>query len=101
MTNRKNRHPAFCLYRKIESGLEKAAASAATSILFLKPRNVSRGKLPPTIALDQGVRELHDSIERFAVGCSFYARFPQNNCRIVAIKPRQHVVVFKYVVMDF
>jgi hypothetical protein len=49
---------------------------------------MSGGKLPPTIALDQRVRELHDSIERFAVSCSFHARFPENNCRVITVKPR-------------
>jgi hypothetical protein len=31
--------------------------------LFLNPRNMSGGKLPTTIAPDQRVRELHDSVE--------------------------------------
>ena len=95
MTNRKNRHPAFCLYRKIESGKqelretrEAAPTPASAYTLFLNPRNMSGGKLPTTIALDQRVRELHDSIERFAVRCSFHARFSENNCRVIAIKPR-------------
>ena len=48
--------------------------------LFLNPRNMSGGKLPTAIALDQCVCELHDSIERFAVRCSFHARFSENNC---------------------
>ncbi len=56
--------------------------------LFLNPRNMSGGKLPATIALDQRVRELHDSIERFAVCCSFHARFSENNCRVITVKPR-------------
>ena len=95
MTNRKNRHPAFCLYRKIESGkqehrqpVEAAVSAASVDTLFLNPRNMSGGKLPTTIALDQGVRELHDSIERFAVRCSFHARFSENNGRVIAVKPR-------------
>ena len=62
---------------------------------------MSGGKLPMAIALDQCIRELHDSIKRFAIGCSFHARFPENNCGVIAVKSRQHVVVFKYVVMHF
>jgi len=62
---------------------------------------MSGGKLPTTVALDHCVRELHDSVEWFAVRCSFHARFSENNCRVIAVKPRLHVVVFKYVVMDF
>ena len=94
MTNRKNRHPAFCLYRKIESGKQElrkqrsGSDSGLAYTLFLNPRNMSGGKLPTAIALDQRVRELHDSIERFAVRCSFHARFSENNCRVIAVKPR-------------
>jgi hypothetical protein len=84
MTNRKNRHPAFCLYRKIESGKQElrkqgsASESGLAYTLFLKSRNVPGGKLPTAIALNQRVRELHDSIEWFAVRCSFHARvFPR------------------------
>ena len=107
MTNRKNRHPAFCLYRKIESGKRTRRAcwfrrlaetnfkSATTDrfwlpapYLFLDPRNVSGSKLPTAITLDQSVRELHDSIERFAVRRSFHPGFTDNNCRVIAVKPR-------------
>jgi hypothetical protein len=56
--------------------------------LFLNPRNMSGGKLPTAIALNQRVRELHDSIEQFAVRCSFHARFSENNCRVITVKPR-------------
>ena len=49
---------------------------------------MSGGKLPTAIALDQRVGELHDSIERFAVRRSFHARFSENNCRVIAVKPR-------------
>jgi len=79
-----------------ESGTRNTAKA-----LFLNPGNMSGGKLPTTVALDQCVRELHDSVEWFAVRCSFHARFSENNCRVIAVKPRLHVVVFKYVVMDF
>jgi hypothetical protein len=95
MTNRKNRHPAFCLRRKSESGkqeprkpVEAAVSAASVDTLFLNPRNMSGGKLPMTIALDQGVRELHDSIKRFAVRCSFHARFSENNGRVIAVNAR-------------
>src|SRR5262249_3960286 len=94
MTNRKNRHPAFCL--EIESGSEKRRKKKAsyspswcqTYTLFLDLRNVPGGKLPATIALDQRVRELHDSIECFAVRCSFHARFPENNRYAIIVKSR-------------
>jgi hypothetical protein len=49
---------------------------------------MSGGKLPTTVALDHCVRELHDSVEWFAVRYSFHARFPENNCRVIAVKPR-------------
>src|SRR5206468_6197282 len=54
--------------------------------LFLNPRNMSCGKLPATIALDQRVRELHDSIERLAVRSSFHACFSENNGYAIAVK---------------
>src|SRR4051795_10373127 len=66
MTNRKNRHPAFRLYRKIESGKqelrkrEKLMRLRPCYMLFLDPRNVSGGKLPTAIALNESVGELHD-----------------------------------------
>ena len=56
--------------------------------LFLNPRNMSGGKLPTAFALNECVGELHNSIERFAVRCSFHARFSENNCRVIAVKPR-------------
>ena len=92
MTNRKKRHPAFCLYRTIESGkqrpLEAAVSAANINLLFFEPRNMSGGKLLTAITLDQRVRELHDSIERFAVRCSFDHGFTDNNCRVIAVKAR-------------
>jgi adenylate cyclase len=93
MTNRKNRHPAFCLYRKIESEKqelrkrEKRMRLRLGYTLFLDPRNVSGRKLPTAIALNESVGELHDSIERFAVRCSFHTRFSQNH-GCVTIKAR-------------
>jgi len=47
--------------------------------LFLNPGDMPGGKLPTAIALDQCVGELHNSIERFAVRCSFHPRFSENN----------------------
>ena len=49
--------------------------AAARLRLFFQSGNVPRRKLPTTIALDQCICELHDSIEWFAVRCSFHARF--------------------------
>jgi hypothetical protein len=95
MTNRKKRHPAFCL--EIESGNEERRKTekrvplpclCQACTLFLNPRNMSGGKLPKTIALDQRVRELHDSIERLAVRCSFHTCFSENDCSVIAVKPR-------------
>src|SRR5262245_49477320 len=106
MANRKNRHPAFCLCGKIESGCngyeattrlskqqhrklaEAAVSGAKINALLLNPRNMSRGKLPATIALDQCVRELHYSIEWFAIRYSLHARFSEDNCHVVAVHPR-------------
>ena len=95
MTNRKNRHPAFCLLQKnrirkagTQGNREIRSDSGLAYTLFFNPRNMSSGKLPTTIALNQRVRELHDSIERLAVRCSFHARFSENNCRVIAVKPR-------------
>lgn len=59
------------------------------------------GKLATTITLDQRVGELHDSIERFAVRCSFHARFSENNSCVIAVKPRFHVVILEHIVMHF
>jgi len=87
--NRKNRHPAFCFsfcHSERSRGISNFAAGLFDSVL--KPRNVPHGKLPTTVALDQCVRELHDSIEPLAVRCSFHARFSQNNGYIIAVKPR-------------
>src|SRR5262249_34933619 len=94
---------------EIESGSEKRRKKSAsyspswcqTYTLFLDLRNVPGGKLPATIALDQRVRELHDSIECFAVRCSFHARFPENNRYAIIVKSRYHVVVFEHVVTHF
>ena len=94
MTNRKNRHPAFCL--EIESGSEERRKTekqvrfrswCQAYALFLDPRNMSGGKLPTTVALDHCIRELQDSIEWFAVSCSFHARFSENNGDVIAVKP--------------
>jgi hypothetical protein len=77
MTNRKNRHPAFCFpgsargSRAGFGGSPKPPSNPQRQIafdrtlphLFLNPRNMSGGKLPATIALYQRVRELHDSVE--------------------------------------
>src|SRR5436190_5797086 len=90
---------AFSL--QIESGSGLTPVWCESYTLFLDPRNMSGGKLPTTVALDHCVRELHHSVEWFAVRCSFHARFSENNCRVISVKPRLHVVVFKYVVMDF
>ena len=87
MTNRKNRHPAFCFGAKTEKRVRLRCRCQAC-MLFLNLRNMSGRKLPTIIALDQGVRELHDSVERFAVRCSFYACFSENNCRVITVKPR-------------
>jgi hypothetical protein len=101
MTNRKNRHPAFCFLRSARGSRAGVRWFAETNFksakadrfgytrypLFLNPRDMSGGKLPTTIALDQRVCELHDSIERFAVRRSFHARFSENDCR-VTVKPR-------------
>ena len=77
---------ALCCKLNQEAGLTPVWRQAYT--LFLNPGNMSGGKLPMTVALDHCVRELHDSIEWFAVRCSFHARFPENNCRVIAVKPR-------------
>ena len=80
--------------QKIESGKQElrkqgsASESGLAYTLFLNSRNVSGGKLPTAIALDQCVCELHDSIERLAVRFSFYARFSENNCHVIAVKAR-------------
>ena len=81
-----DRHPGFCCKLNQEAGLTPVWCQAYT--LFLDPGNMSGGKLPTTVALDHCVRELHDSVEWFAVRCSFHARFSENNCRIIAVKPR-------------
>src|SRR6516162_4103011 len=115
MTNRKNRHPAFCLCGKIESGKQEAYREAAAcnamlsrrrvsaakiTALLLERRNVAGGNLPPAIPLDQSIRELHHSIEWFAVRFSFHMRFSKNNRCVVAVQAALHLVVFKCVVMD-
>jgi hypothetical protein len=80
--------------QKIESGnqeLRKQGSGSDSGVaytLFLNPRNMSGGKLPTAVALDQRVRELHNSIERFAVRRSFHTRFSENNGYAVAVKPR-------------
>jgi hypothetical protein len=56
--------------------------------LFFQPRHVPGSKLPPVIALNQGVRKLYNAIERLAFRCSFHARFSQNNRHIVAVQSR-------------
>jgi len=106
MTNRKNRHPAFCFPN--ESGkqdgrnpVEAAVSATDVDTLLINPGNVSGGKLPTAIALDQCIGELYNSIEWLAIRRSFYVRFSENNCHIIAVKPRQHIVVFKYAVVDF
>jgi hypothetical protein len=102
MTNRKNRHPAFCFLGSARGsragfgGSPKPPSNPQRQIafdrtrphLFLNPGNMPSRKLPMTVALDHCVRELHGSIEWFAVRCSFHARFPENNCRVIAVKPR-------------
>src|SRR5262245_21440115 len=98
MTNRQNRHPAFCVWgshaarvlvsaaRRNELQIRNGKWPLPRSVLslFLNPRNMSSGKLPMTTPLDHCVGELHDSIERFAVRCSFHARLSQNNGRVIA-----------------
>jgi hypothetical protein len=59
--------------------VEAAVSAANVHTLFLNPGNMSCGKLPATIAFDQRVGELHDSIKCFAVRCSFHARFANDN----------------------
>jgi hypothetical protein len=58
---------------------ELAPTPGLVYTLFFNPRNMSGGKLPTAVALDQCVGELHNSIERFAVRCSFHTRFSENN----------------------
>jgi hypothetical protein len=97
-----DRHPAFCCTETSNQAatgakqrpgfqsrkpVEAAMSAANINSLFLNSRDVSCHKLPTAIALDQCVRELHDSIKRFAVRCAFYARFSENNCRVIAVKP--------------
>jgi hypothetical protein len=59
------------------SGKDRSGSDSGLALhaLFLNPRNMSSGELPTTIASDQSVGELHDSIELFAVRCSFHTRF--------------------------
>src|SRR5215475_11438223 len=75
-------------FERWSSTSNKGRLHIGALILFFQARNVSGSKLPTTIALDQCVRELHDSIERFAVRCSLHARFSENNCRVTAVKAR-------------
>ena len=58
------------------------------------------GKLPPPIAFDQSVSELHNAIERLAVCCSFHTRFSENDGDVVTVKSRDHIVTFEHVIMD-
>src|SRR5262249_7600837 len=88
--NRKNRHPAFC-FAVAQAPLPVLPAGRLACRmfqLFLKPRNVSGCKVPAAVVLDQRVGELHDSIESFAVRCSFHARFSEYNGYVIAVKPR-------------
>src|SRR5205814_8401842 len=58
--------------------------------LFFQTRHVTGDELPPPIAFDQRVRELHHTIERLAFGHPFHARFPEDNRRVVSVEPRFH-----------
>ena len=85
-----DRHPAFCFAVAQASCLWDRGGRLACRMfqLLLDPRHMPSGKLPSTVAFDQRVRELHDSIERFAVRRSFHARFPEDNSYVIAVKPR-------------
>src|SRR5262249_16384535 len=89
MTNRKNRHPAFC-FSFCHSARSRGTSNFATGLFafVLQARNMSRSKLPTAIALDHCVSELHDSVERLAVRCSFHTRFSENDGYAIAVKPR-------------
>ena len=79
-----DRHPAFCFSEKL---VRKAGSQEIQKLLF-QARNMPSGKPPLRIALDQRVRELHDSIERFAVHYSLYTRLSKNNGHVASIQPR-------------
>ena len=80
--------------QKIESGKQGTQQTGKRLRLgrrlhaILNPRNMSGGKLPTAVAPDQCVRELHNSVEWFAVRCSFHARLPENNRCVITVKPR-------------
>src|SRR5437867_12564703 len=89
MTIHKGRHQAFCF------GGESSDLRTRSLRLLLQPRNVPRSKLPATITFHQSIRELHDAVERLTLRCSFHPRLSEYNRHVIAIEPRQHVVVFE------
>src|SRR5437868_226223 len=85
----------FCFSCRIKRSTDAALR------LLLQPRNVPRSKLPTSITFHQSIRELHDTVERLALRCSFHPRLSEYNRHVIAIEPRQHVVVFENIVVDF
>jgi hypothetical protein len=59
------------------------------------------GQAPLTILFHERIRELHNDVDWFAFSAAFHFRLPGHHCRVVAIKPRFHVVVLENIVMNF